>query len=77
MQPIVNGLQATYGEEIEFVFIDREAPENQEIVQKYRIRSQPIFIFLDAEGNILKRFDGPVPEELLIEAIEMALATTP
>ena len=65
-----------YGDAIEFVYIDREAPENQAIVKRYGVRSQPIFIFLDANGNILKRFDGPVPEETLVEAIEMALATT-
>ncbi|HHB90120.1 MAG TPA: thioredoxin [Anaerolineae bacterium] len=73
MQPIVNGLEAKYGHQIAFVFIDREAPENQEIVRKYGIRSQPVFILLDVKGNIVKRLDGPVPEDVLAEAIEAAI----
>ncbi len=77
MKPIVHGLETKYGDEIEFVYIDREAPENQDIVRQYGIRSQPIFIFLDAQGNLLKRFDGPVPEDVLVQAIEQAVATAP
>lgn len=70
MKPIVNGLENQYGEQIKFVFINREAPENQTIVKKYGVRSQPIFILLDRQGEIAQRFSGPVPEDVLAEALQ-------
>ncbi|RUA15627.1 MAG: hypothetical protein DSY55_05925 [Clostridia bacterium] len=70
MKPIVNGLEKQYGKQIEFVFINREAPENQTIVKKYGVRSQPIFILLDRQGEIVQRFSGPVSEDVLAEALQ-------
>ena len=73
MKPIVNGLESKYGQQIDFIYIDREAPENQAIVKQYGIRSQPIFILLNAHGEITKRFDGPIPEEVLENALTSLL----
>ena len=70
MKPIVNGLENQYGEQIAFVYINREAPENQIIVKKYGIRSQPVFILLDAQGEMTQRFSGPVSEETLAKALQ-------
>ena len=69
MKPIVHGLELEYGSKIDFVYIDREAAEIQVIVKQYKVRSQPVFILLDANNTIVKRFDGPAPEADLAAAL--------
>ena len=48
---MVHGLEADYWGRIDFVYIDREAAANQDVVQRFGITSQPIFIFLAPDGT--------------------------
>jgi len=73
MKPIVHGLENQYGQQIDFIYINREAPENQTIVKKYSIRSQPIFILLDRNSEIAHRFSGAVSEDVLAKALQSLL----
>ena len=63
MQPVVNGLEQTWGNEITFTYIDRELPENADIVAQYGIRAQPVYVLLDGNGNEYKRWFGAVSAE--------------
>ena len=70
MEPIVYGLEEKHGNNIDFVYIDREDPANAEIVAKYGINTQPIFILLDGDGNEVQTWFGVVTPEQFESAFE-------
>ena len=43
---------------------------NRQLAHKYRVRGIPALLFLDSRGNLLKRIDGYVPGEYLVETLE-------
>ena len=73
MEPIVYGLEEKHGDSIDFVYIDREDPANAEIVAKYGINTQPIFILLDGDGNEVQTWFGVVTPEQFEAAFEIVV----
>jgi len=49
------------------VFFDK----NQEAAITYSIRYIPTTLFIDADGNIVKSYDGPISKEKLISGIDL------
>ena len=64
MEPIVHGLEQKHSNRIDFLYIDREDPANAQIVEQYQVRYQPVFILLDADGNIAQQWFGSVSAEI-------------
>ena len=61
----MHGLEAEYWGEIDFVYLDREAAANAEVVQAYGATSQPIFVLVAPDGTEIQRwFGAPSPDEL-------------
>ena len=58
MQPIVHGLEAVYSDEIDFVYLDIDNPDNQDAMVEYSFRYQPHFILIDANGDIVQEWLG-------------------
>jgi len=58
MKPIVHGLEAQYGEKIQFTYLDVDDPATAELRQTLRFRGQPQFLLLDGQGNILQQWFG-------------------
>ena len=58
MQPIVNGLKDDYGNEIEFVKINIDDPNSATAKQEYGFRSQPFFVMVSADGEVLDEWRG-------------------
>ncbi len=56
---MVHGLEADYWGRIDFVYLDREAGGNRDVVREFGIRYQPVFVLVDAEGNELQRWFSP------------------
>ncbi len=52
----MHGLEAEYWGRIDFVYLDREAAGNREVVQEYGIRYQPVFILIDPDGTEVTRW---------------------
>lgn len=73
MEPIVHGLEEKHSERIDFVYVDREDPANAEIVGKYGINTQPIFILLDGGGNEIQTWFGVVSPEQFEAAFEAVI----
>ena len=73
MKPIVNGLKKAYVGRIKVVRIDREDPENAEIVQQYGARNQPMFFMLDNDGEIIWQWIGAIESAELEQVFLMAL----
>jgi thiol-disulfide isomerase/thioredoxin len=57
-EPFFLQAQAKYGSQIAFVRANAEAPENQNLVKKYKVRGFPTLLYLDASGNLVKRGSG-------------------
>jgi len=71
---MVHGLEGEYWGRVDFVYIDREAEANRPAVERFGIRSQPVFVVLDAGGSEITRLFGFVPERDLRAALERARA---
>ncbi|GAB4574414.1 MAG: hypothetical protein Kow0077_20880 [Anaerolineae bacterium] len=67
---MVHGLEGEYWGRVDFVYIDREDVANQSVTQRFGIRSQPVLIVLDAQGNEITRMFGMVSEADLRAALD-------
>lgn len=74
MRPIVHGLEGEYWGQVDFVYIDREAGDNQDLTQRFGVRGQPIFVLLSAEGEELQRWFGRVTDSDLRAALDGVLS---
>lgn len=75
MLPIVHGLEARYGDQINFVYLDIDDPATSEFKRALGYRVQPHFFLLDGQGNVLHSWLGSVPADELEAALLESLAT--
>ena len=73
MAPIVHGLEADYGDRMQFSYLDIDDPRNDQFKQTLKYRVQPHIFLLDAEGNIVKQWLGRVSAEELAAEFDKAL----
>lgn len=73
MKPVVHGLEAQYGDRINFIYLDIDDPATQALKTELRFRYQPQFFLLDGDGQLLQMWVGPVPDADLRAALEDAL----
>ncbi|RMG88974.1 MAG: hypothetical protein D6706_22215 [Chloroflexi bacterium] len=73
MKPIVHELEAKYGNQIEFVYLNIDDPETNDEKLKYGFRYQPHFILLDENGEIVEQWLGSVPQTTFEEAFAQIL----
>ncbi len=72
---MVHGLEAEYWGRVDFIYLDREAPANLNVVQQYGIRYQPVFILIEPNGTIIGQWNGAPGERTLREALDLYLAS--
>ena len=70
MAPVINMLADRYGDRINFVFLDIDAPENGLYKQLLGNRLPPIFFLIDPQGGILKVWEGYVQQVDLENALK-------
>ena len=73
MAPIVHGLEADYGDRVQFSYLDIDDARNDQFKQALKYRVQPHFFLLDADGNIVKQWLGRVSAEELAAEFDKAL----
>lgn len=69
----MHGLEAEYADRIIFSYLDIDDPANDEFKQQLGYRYQPHLFLLDADGNVLDQWVGPVKREELEMAFQDAL----
>lgn len=74
MKPIVHSLEAEYWERIDFLYYDREHSPNEDLVDRFQVRGQPVFFLLSPEGEIIEQWFGTVPSQDLVAAFDSYLA---
>jgi thiol-disulfide isomerase/thioredoxin len=73
MAPLLSGLEAQYGDEMNFIYLDIDDPANQGFIQELDFRQEPHFFLLDGDGAVLREWIGYVDAQDFIDAIEGAL----
>lgn len=70
----MHGLEAEYWGEIDFVYLDREAGVNADVVNEYGISGQPVFILIAPDGTEIERWFGRVDGGTLADAFDALLS---
>ena len=70
---MVHGLEQEYGEQIEFVYLNIDDPSTEEAKEKYGYRYQPHFFLVDANGEVVQEWLGPVRREQFVDAFQTVL----
>jgi hypothetical protein len=65
----VNGLEATYGEQLDFRSLDAGSGEGLQAFRAYNLLGHPSYLVLDPSGEVLWRAFGPLSKEVLSEVI--------
>jgi hypothetical protein len=73
MQPVVNGLEQTYADQIEFRELDANAPDGQQAFRAYALPGHPGYVFLDPNGEILWRGFGELSRESIETQLQLAM----
>jgi len=73
MQPVVNGLNETYSDQIEFRELDANSPDGQQAFRAYALPGHPGYVLLNPEGEVLWRGFGEQSQEGIEEQIIAAL----
>jgi thiol-disulfide isomerase/thioredoxin len=73
MAPLVRGLEEAYASEVNFVYLDIDDPAVATFERELRFRLEPHFFLLDAQGRVLRQWQGYVTTETLQSAIDDAL----
>lgn len=75
MRPVVNGLEAEYGQQIAFVNLNAaDRGQGQQAFESLALPGHPAFVIFDASGAEQFRTFGVVEESALRAALEDALA---
>jgi len=72
----VHGLEAEYWSRVDFVYLDREAPANAEVVNAYGIVYQPVFVLIRPDGTEVQRWFGGINPDEIRQALDNLLATS-
>jgi len=73
MQSVVNGLNETYSDQIEFRELDANAPDGQQAFRTYALPGHPGYVLLNPEGEVLWVGFGEQSRESIEEEIIAAL----
>lgn len=73
MEPIVDGLEETYGDEFKIVRINIDKSDGVKLAREHGIIGQPSYIFFDWEGEEIRRMAGPQFTEVMAREIERIL----
>lgn len=69
MQPIVDGLEQAYSDEIAFKRINADKDDGPKIIKAYNILGHPTVLLIADDGRELARFVGPQSTETLKAAL--------
>ncbi|GJM40714.1 MAG: hypothetical protein DHS20C20_09960 [Ardenticatenaceae bacterium] len=69
----MNGLEAEFGDDVNFFRLNAEEPEVLQVQQTYGLRGHPSVAILDKNDNVTVRYFGPETFETL-QAVLIELA---
>lgn len=75
MEPVVNGLEEKYQDQIEFRRIDANSPEGKSAYQAYNLLGHPAFTLLNQQGELLWKGLGEQSSQDLEEKLISVMQT--
>lgn len=69
MHPIVNGIETSYADALTVYRLDYANPQDQRVAHAYAVRVHPVLLLIDADGDVVRRWDGVVSLEEITIAI--------
>ena len=72
MNPIIEEIEKEFAGKITVEKFDVDAPENQEIVQDYKVMAMPTY-FIEKDGEVVNHFVGSQSKKTLAEARQKAI----
>jgi hypothetical protein len=73
MRPIVNGLEAEYGDRIDFRRHNIVSEEGQAWADQYSLRGHPAYVLVNSAGQERWRYVGVVPQGVMEAELAAAL----
>jgi thioredoxin-like negative regulator of GroEL len=73
MAPIVDGLEADYGDRIDFQRLNVDEDEGRAAAQTFRVRGHPAIVILDAGSRVVWSRVGVQPRTDVVGALESVL----
>ncbi|HLF90532.1 MAG TPA: hypothetical protein VI451_16410 [Anaerolineales bacterium] len=73
MEPVVNGLEEIYQEQIEFRALDANSLDGQKAFRAYALPGHPGFVLLNPAGEVLWKGFGEQSRESLEAQLEAAI----
>jgi hypothetical protein len=72
--PIVNGLEQQFADQIDFIHLNIDIPAERDAASSLNMTRRSTYYLLDASGNVLNTWIGPLPSEQAAQAFAAALA---
>ena len=69
----MDGLQANFGDQIEFLHIDTDNSRERQIGRRLGVFRHTQYVLVDGEGNILGEWNGYLNQEAVAIALDAAL----
>ena len=69
----MNGLEQAFSDQVDFFPLDVDKQESRPYFDEYAIRGRSTYVLLDAEGNEVRRWIGPLNATIDVE-LEALLA---
>ena len=73
MQPIVDGIETEYQQEVELLRINAGTAEGLEIFNAYSLFGHPAYLILNPQGEILWQSVGEQPRDLIKDQLNALL----
>lgn len=70
----MDGLEADFGDEVDFVWLNAAEPEVVQLQQTYGLRGHPSVAILDDKGTVVAHYFGPETAETLREDLTAVLS---
>ena len=74
MSPVVNGLETTFGEQVEIRSLNAAFGHGRNAILNYGLPGHPSYVILDPQGEVLWSAFGPQSAGALEEVIEEAIS---
>jgi protein-disulfide isomerase-like protein with CxxC motif len=69
MEPIVNGLESEFEDQIVFLSVDANTEEGRTMMSEYGLRGHPSYAIVDVDGSLLWTAAGQLPAEQLRQSL--------
>lgn len=66
----MNGLEEKFSDQVDFFILDVDLPESREYMDQFAMRGRSHYVLIDADGNELGRWAGPLNEAAVTAQME-------